>query len=72
VRSEMTDRNRFRMPFLMETEQAASLMVRAIRRRKKVCEFPRRMSLLVRCLVRYLPDRLLVTRVRADKQRARL
>ena len=72
VRSEMTDRNRFRMPFLMETERAAWLIARAIRRKKKVCEFPWQMSLLVRCLVRYLPDRLLVTRVRADKQRARL
>lgn len=72
VRSEMTDRNRFRMPFLMETERAAVLMARAIRRKKKVYEFPWRMSVLVRYLVRHLPDRLLVTRARADKQRARL
>ncbi len=72
VRSEMTDRNRFRMPFLMETDQAAKLIAGAIRRKKKVCEFPWRMSMLVRWLVRYLPDRLLVSRVRADKQRARL
>ena len=72
VRSEMTDRNRFRMPFLMETEDAAAVIVRAIRQKKKVCEFPWRMSMLVRHLVRHLPDRLLVTRVRADKQRARL
>ena len=72
VRSEMTDRNRFRMPFLMDAEQAASLIARAIRRKKKVCEFPWRMSILVRHLVRHLPDRLLVTRARAAKQRARL
>ena len=72
VRSEMTDRNRFRMPFLMETERAAALMARAIRRKKQVCEFPWRMSVLVRYLVRHLPDWLLVTRARADKQRARL
>ena len=72
VRSEMTDRNRFRMPFLMETERAAALMARAIRRQKQVCEFPWRMSVLVRYLVRHLPDWLLVTRARADKQRARL
>ena len=70
VRSELTDRNRFRMPFLMETERAAALIARAIRRKKKVCEFPWQMSLLVRCLVRYLPDRLLATRVRLEKQRA--
>jgi len=72
VRSEMTDRNRFRMPFLMETERAAALIARAVRRKKKVCEFPWRMSVLVRHLVRHLPDWLLVTRARADKQRARL
>ena len=72
VRSEMTDRNRFRMPFLMDTDPAARLIARAIRRRKKVCEFPWRTSILVRWVVRRLPDRLLVSRVRADKQRARL
>ncbi len=59
VRSEMTDRNRSHMPFLMETERAAALIARAIRREKKVCEFPWRMSLLVRGIVRHLPDRLL-------------
>ena len=72
VRSEMTDRNRFRMPFLMDAERAASLIARAIRRKRKVYEFPWRMSIVVRHLVRHLPDRLLVSRVRADKQRTRL
>ena len=72
VRSEMTDRNRFRMPFLLETDRAARLIARAIRRKKKLYEFRWRMSILVRWLVRHLPDRLLVSRVRADKQRARL
>ena len=72
VRSEMTDRNRFRMPFLLETDRAARLIARAIRRKKKLYEFPWQMSILVRWLVRHLPDRLLVSRVRADKQRARL
>ena len=72
VRSEMTDRNRLRMPFLLETHRAARLIARAIRRKKKLYEFRWRMSILVRWLVRHLPDRLLVSRVRADKQRARL
>lgn len=69
VRSEMTDRNRFRMPFLMETGPAARLIAGAVRRERKVYEFPWRTSLLVRWLVRRLPDRLLVSRVRADKAR---
>ena len=68
VRSELTDRNRYRMPLLMDTDRAARLIVRAIRRRRKVCEFPWRMSILVRHLVRHLPDRLLATRIRSDKR----
>ena len=56
------------MPLLMETDWAARLIARAIRRRKKVYEFPWRMSLLVRHLVRHLPDRLLASGVRSDKQ----
>ncbi len=68
VRSELTDRNRHRMPLLMETDRAARLIARAIRRRRKVYEFPWRMSLLVRHLVRHLPDRLLASGVRSDKQ----
>lgn len=68
VRSEMADRNRFRMPLLMDTDRAAVLIARAIRRRKKVYEFPRRMSILVRLVLRHLPDRLLAGRVRADKE----
>ena len=68
VRSEMTDRNRYRMLLLMETDRAARLIARAIRRRKKVYEFPWRMSILVRYLLRYLPDRLLASRIRSDKQ----
>ena len=64
----MTDRNRYRMLLLMETDRAARLIARAIRRRKKVYEFPWRMSILVRYLLRYLPDRLLASRIRSDKQ----
>ena len=38
----------------METDRAARLITRAIRRRKKVYEFPWRMSMLMRHLVRHL------------------
>lgn len=69
VRSEMTDRNRFRMPLLMDTDRAARLIARAIRRKRKVYEFPWRMSLLVRYLVRHLPDRVLASLVRRDRER---
>lgn len=69
VRSEMTARNRFRMPLLMETDRAARLIARAIRRKRKVYEFPWRMSLLVRHVVRRLPDRVLAGLVRRDRER---
>jgi hypothetical protein len=65
----MTDRNRFRMPLLMDTDRAAHLIARAIRRKSKVYEFPWRMSILVRYLVRYLPDRVLASLVRRDRER---
>ena len=59
VRSEMTDKNHFPMPLLMDPDQAAQLIARAIQKKKKVFEFPWRMALLIRYLVRWLPDRLL-------------
>ena len=68
VRSELTDRNRYRMPLLMDTDRAARLIARAIRRQRRVYEFPWRMSILVRHLVRHLPDRLLASRIRSDKK----
>ena len=43
------------MPLLMNAERAARLMARAIRKKKKVYDFPWRMRQGVR-LVRRLPD----------------
>jgi short-subunit dehydrogenase len=40
VRTDMTARNAFRMPFLVGPEYAARKIVRAIERRKRVCAFP--------------------------------
>jgi short-subunit dehydrogenase len=47
VKSEMTDRNEHRMPFLMELEDGVDLMYRAIRKRRKMVAFPRPLSSLV-------------------------
>jgi len=52
------------MPLLMEADDAARRIVRAIRAGKKVYNFPRRLSLLVK-LSRWLPD-WAVTRVMGD------
>ena len=55
VISEMTAKNRFRMPFLMNTDKAARIIADGLEKEKRVVEFPLRMSLLTR-LLRYLPD----------------
>lgn len=56
VATPMTEKNRFRMPFLMQPGDAARVIARGISRGARVVEFPRPMSLLMR-LVRYLPTR---------------
>src|SRR5688572_6317537 len=57
VVTEMTAKNRFRMPFLMEAPRAARIIADGIERGSRVIEFPRRMSLLMR-VTRLLPDAL--------------
>jgi short-subunit dehydrogenase len=57
VRTEMTAKNRFHMPFLMDAPRAARIIADGIERGKRVVEFPRRMSLLMR-VTRLLPDAL--------------
>lgn len=46
VRSELTDKNEHRMPYLMEMDDAVDRMVRAIRARKRHVMFPRPLSTL--------------------------
>jgi short-subunit dehydrogenase len=55
VRTPMTAMNEFHMPWLVEADEAARRMVRAIRRRRKVYNFPWQTSLLMK-LTRWLPD----------------
>jgi short-subunit dehydrogenase len=57
VATPMTEKNRFRMPFLMQPEDAAVVIADGIERGDRVVEFPRPMSLLMR-VTRYLPDAL--------------
>jgi short-subunit dehydrogenase len=47
VRTPMTDKNEFDMPFLLEADAAARRMLRAIARRRRVYNFPKRMAALV-------------------------
>ena len=58
VKTPMTATNTFHMPGLMTAEAAASRIVRAVKRGRKVYNFPWRVHLMVK-LSRWLPDRLI-------------
>ena len=55
VVSPMTDKNKFKMPFLMSTERAARIIADGLERRARVVQFPLPMSLLMR-FARTLPN----------------
>ena len=55
IKTPMTDVNEFRMPFLMDADRAARLIVRALGKKRKVFNFPLRTTLLMK-LTRWLPD----------------
>jgi short-subunit dehydrogenase len=40
VRTPMTDKNEFQMPFLMNVEKAASIILKGIKKEKKIIQFP--------------------------------
>jgi short-subunit dehydrogenase len=58
IKTPMTDVNKFKMPWLMSAEKAAQRIVRALRRRVKVYNFPWQTTLLMK-LTRWVPDWLL-------------
>jgi short-subunit dehydrogenase len=55
IATPMTEKNQFRMPFLMTVDKAARIIAEGIERGARVVEFPKPMSLLVR-FARLLPD----------------
>lgn len=57
VTTPMTEKNRFRMPFLISAEDAASTIADGLERGARVIEFPRPMSLIMR-MARLVPDAL--------------
>ena len=58
VVSEMTSKNHFAMPFLLDTEAAVKKMVRAIQHKRRVYTFPWPMAVMARLLA-YVPGTLL-------------
>jgi short-subunit dehydrogenase len=55
VRTPMTEINKFHMPWLLEADEAARRIVRALARRRKVYNFPWQTACLMK-LTRWLPD----------------
>ena len=55
VKTPMTDVNHFKMPWLITADDAARRIVRALRWRRKVFNFPWQTTLLMK-LTRWLPD----------------
>lgn len=71
VRTPLTDQNDFSMPFLMEAEDAARIMVRDLTRHRPDIHFPRRFTLMLKlfaCLPRSLRDRMAAAMSRNAKE----
>lgn len=58
VKTPMTEPNEFKMPWLLTAEEAARRIVRALKRKRKVYNFPWQTALLMKC-GRWAPDWLL-------------
>jgi short-subunit dehydrogenase len=63
IRTPMTEINQFHMPWLLEADEAARRIVRAIRCRRKVYNFPWQMTVLTK-LTRWAPDWLMAWTMR--------
>jgi short-subunit dehydrogenase len=57
VRTPMTDKNEFKMPFLMEPQKAAKIILSGIKKEKRMIQFPMPLVLLTR-LIPLIPHRL--------------
>ena len=64
VRTPMTAINKFKMPWLVEADDAARRIAKALARRKKVFNFPWQMSLLMK-VTRWLPDWMVLRSMRS-------
>ena len=50
VKTPMTDKNNFEMPFIMQPDKAAKIIIKGIEREKRIIQFPRIMVLLTRLI----------------------
>jgi short-subunit dehydrogenase len=70
VATPMTEKNRFKMPFLLTADRAAKIIADGLERGRRVVEFPRPMSLFMRTM-RLVPDAL-YDRIMARTARRRI
>jgi short-subunit dehydrogenase len=68
VRTPMTDVNEFHMPWLLEADEAARRIVRALHQRRKVYNFPWQTTVLTK-MTRWLPDWLLARSMRGYNEK---
>lgn len=66
VKSEITEKNKYFMPFLMETEDAVRIMVKGIEKNKTEIHFPKALSIPAK-LGRFLPNKF-YSRVMSNKR----
>ncbi|MFZ1291113.1 MAG: SDR family NAD(P)-dependent oxidoreductase [Melioribacteraceae bacterium] len=57
VKTLMTDKNEFKMPFMMSTEKAAKIIIAGIEKEKRMIQFPWQMVLITR-LIPFIPSSL--------------
>lgn len=57
VKSPMTDKNNFRMPFMMKADKAAKIIIKGIMKEKRYIQFPVSMVIITK-LIGFLPDKL--------------
>lgn len=57
IKTPLTDKNDFNMPFLMTSNEAASRIITGVDKRKRYLHFPKRLTLLLK-LISYLPSSL--------------
>jgi short-subunit dehydrogenase len=68
IKTPMTDVHDFKMPWLLEADEAARRIVRALARKRKVYNFPWQMALLMK-LTRWVPDWLIASVLRKYTER---
>jgi short-subunit dehydrogenase len=66
VRTAMTDKNEFYMPFLMEVEKAAKIIRKGIEKGRSVVQFPFPTVMLSR-FVKFLPNWIYDPSIRASR-----